>query len=165
MLGKIAEPYGIRGWIKIYPFADDPLDWATVSDWWVGRENQQNQWKPCKLLQLKAHGSVLLAQLESVDDRTAAEALKGQLVGAPKASLPKLAEGEFYWADLLGLKVTNPQGQCLGVVEDLIETGANDVLRVVDSDGQERLIPYVDAVVLRVDVALGEIMVNWELDW
>lgn len=167
MLGKIAEPYGVRGWVKIYPHADDPLDWAKMPVWWVGREDRTGaiDWQPHRLLSCKAHGSALVAQLEGVVDRTAAEAFKGQWVGSPRDALPVLPENEFYWADLIGLKVVNQQNECLGNVVGLIETGANDVLRVVDAEGVERLLPYVDAVVLKVDLQSGELLVEWGKDW
>lgn len=167
MLGKIAEPYGVRGWVKIYPHADDPLDWAKMPVWWVGREDRTGaiDWQSHRLLSCKTHSSVLVAQLEGVVDRTAAEAFKGQWVGSPRDALPVLPENEFYWADLIGLKVVNQQNECLGNVVGLIETGANDVLRVVDAEGVERLLPYVDAVVLKVDLQSGELLVEWGKDW
>jgi 16S rRNA processing protein RimM len=167
VLGKIAEPYGVRGWIKIYPHADDPLDWASVPVWWVGREDRFGKidWQQHKLVKCKAHGSTLVAQLEGIDDRSAAEIFKGQWVGSPREALPKLADNEFYWADLIGLNVVNHLGENLGVVAGLIGTGANDVLRVTGADEVERLLPYVDAVVRKVDVANGEIQVEWGLDW
>lgn len=164
VLGKIAEPYGIRGWIKIYPHADDPLDWAKMPVWWVGREGQA-EWASQKLLGCKLHGKAIVAQLEGVQDRTSAESLKGLLVGAPKASLPALPPNEYYWADLEGLQVLNQNSILLGKVVGLIETGANDVLRVQDQEGAERLLPYVDAVVKSVDLSANQIRVEWELDW
>lgn len=164
MLGKIAEPYGVKGWIKIHPYADDPLAWAEMPSWWVGRE-QAESWSSLKLIHCKAHGTVLLAQLDGLHDRTAAEALKGCLVGAPRDALPALATDEYYWADLVGLTVQNGEGLVLGTVAGLIETGANDVLRVACDGQPERLLPYVDAVVKQVDLTAGRILVEWGADW
>lgn len=167
MLGKVAEPYGVRGWIKIYPHADDPLDWAKVPVWWLGREDRAGHidWQSHRLLACKMQGSALVAQLDAVSDRTAAEVFKGQWVGSPRDALPTLPENEFYWADLIGLKVVNQQAEHIGDVAGLIETGANDVLRLLDAEGVEHLLPYVDAVVLKVDLAAGEILVAWGKDW
>ena len=103
--------------------------------------------------------------LDGVADRTAAEAMKGFLVGAPRAALPKTAEDEFYWADLVGLEVINTVGERLGKVVGLIETGANAVLRVVGDEGTERLLPFVSAVVLAVEQDAGLIRVEWGSDW
>ena len=163
VLGRLADPYGMQGWLRLYPFADDPLAWRTMPVWWVGREG--GPWRKCRLKGLKAHGEGLVVLLDGVPDRTAAEALKGLLVGAPRAALPKTEEDEFYWVDLVGLEVVNTAGERLGKVAGLIETGANAVLRVADDDGAERLLPFVSAVVLAVDREAGRIRVEWGGDW
>lgn len=163
VLGRLSDPYGVRGWIRLHPYGDDPLAWSDMPALWLAREGEA--WRETRLKQLRVHGDGLVLLLEGVADRSAAEALKGCLIGAPRDSLPATAEGEFYWADLLGLAVVNDTGQTLGKVAGLIETGANDVLRVVDDDQVERLLPFVEAVVLDVDRAAGKIRVAWGLDW
>ncbi|WP_375803779.1 ribosome maturation factor RimM [Azonexus sp.] len=163
VLGRLADPYGIRGWIRLIPFGDDPLSWGSMPVWWVARDGEP--WREVALKGLKVHGDGLVVALEGVADRTAAEALKGVLVGAPRAALPVAGEDEFYWADLFGLEVVNTAGERLGTVAGLIETGANDVLQVVDDDGGERLLPFVAAVVLAVDRAARQIRVEWGSDW
>jgi len=163
VLGRLADPYGIRGWMKLQAFGDDPLSWGNMPVWWMARAGES--WREVALKGLKAHGDGLLVALEGITDRNAAEALKGVLVGAPRAALPATGEDEFYWADLLDLTVVNTAGEQLGTVAGLIETGANDVLRVVGADGSERLLPFVATVVLAVDRAARQIRVEWESDW
>lgn len=163
VLGRLADPYGIRGWLRLYPFGDDPLDWAEMPVWWVAREGEP--WRECKLQGLKVHGDGVVVLLEGIADRTAAEAMKGVLVGAPREALPVTDENEFYWGDLIGLEVVNSHDEKLGKVAGLIETGANDVLRVVGEDGTERLLPFVSAVVLKVEKEAGLIRVEWGSDW
>jgi len=163
VLGRLAEPYGIRGWLKLHAFGDDPLDWAQMPVWWICREGEA--WRECELKALKVHGNGLVVLLDGVPDRTAAEAMKGVLVGAPRAALPTTDDDEFYWADLLGLDVVNTANERLGKVAGLIETGASDVLRVVGEDEVERLLPFVSAVVLAVDKENGLIRVEWGSDW
>ena len=87
------------------------------------------------------------------------------LVGVPRAALPAAAKDEYYWADLIGLEVRNTGDQLLGRVLGLIETPANAVLRVGDGEQDERLLPFVAAVVLDVDLAAKTIRVDWEADW
>ena len=147
----------------MYPFGDDPLAWGKMPDWWVGKEG--GPWRACRLKGLKAHADGLVVMLDGIEDRTAAEAMKGFLVGAPRAALPKTVEDEFYWADLVGLEVINTVGERLGKVVGLIETGANAVLRVVGDDGTERLLPFVSAAVLAVEQDAGLIRVEWGSDW
>lgn len=163
VLGRLADPYGIRGWLRLHPFGDDPLAWAGMPVWWIGREG--GPWREVGLKGLKAHGDGIVVLLDEVPDRTAAEALKGTLVGAPRDMLPPPADDEFYWGDLLGLVVVNEADETLGTVAGLIETGANDVLRVVAGDGTERLLPFVEAVVLVVEKEAGRIRVAWGSDW
>lgn len=163
VLGRLVDPYGVRGWVRLHPFGDDPLDWKSMPVWWVAKEGQP--WVEMKLKGLKVHGDGLVAAFDGVDDRSAAEALKGAYVAVPKEALPATAEDEYYWADLVGLKVVNTADEMLGEVAGLIETGANDVLRVVGEDGGERLLPFVAAVVLKVEKDAGVIRVDWGLDW
>ncbi len=163
VLGRLADPYGMQGWLRLYPFADDPLAWGKMPVWWIGTEG--GPWHEYDLKALKVHGEGLVVLLEGVADRTVAEAMKGLLVGAPRAALPKTEEGEFYWADLVGLDVINTAGERLGQVAGLIETGANAVLRVVGDDGVERLLPFVSAVVQTVEREAGRIRVEWGSDW
>lgn len=163
VLGRLADPYGIRGWMRLHPFGDDPQGWGRMPVWWIGREG--GPWREVAVSGFKAHGDGLVVALDGVADRTAAEALKGLLVGAPREALPAAGEDEYYWADLVGLDVVNAAGESLGKVAGLIETGANDVLQVAAEDGSERLLPFVSSVVQAVDPAAGVIRVEWGADW
>lgn len=131
--------------------------------WWIAREGEP--WREVKLKGLKVHGDGVVVLLDGIADRTDAETMKGVLVGAPRDALPATDEDEFYWGDLIGLEVVNTADEKLGKVAGLIETGANDVLRVVGEEGSERLLPFVSAVVLSVDVKAGLIRVEWGSDW
>ena len=86
------------------------------------------------------------------------------VISGPRDALPLPGAGEFYWADLVGLDVTNLQDQPLGRVKSLIETGANQVLVVVEGE-RERLLPFVGQVVKAVDVPGGTIIADWDSDW
>ncbi len=166
VLGKIVGPHGLQGVVRVYPFADDPLAWSRLPQWWLGREGEAPEsWRPTRLIKCDLRTEMLLAQLECVADRSAAEAAAGLLVGVPHQALPPTASNEYYWADLVGLAVVNTHGQSLGNVLGLIETPANAVLRVGDGQGGERLLPFVAAVVLDVELAQGRVRVAWELDW
>jgi 16S rRNA processing protein RimM len=166
ILGKIVGPYGVRGAVKVHPFADDPQGWARLSHWWLGREDDAPaQWRQARVLRCKLHGETLIAELDCVPDRATAEALHGVFVGAPREALPATASDEYYWGDLLGLAVVNTRGDALGRVLGLIETPGNDVLRVGDGEGPERLLPFVATVVLEVDLGERRIRVDWEADW
>ncbi|MDR3323180.1 MAG: ribosome maturation factor RimM [Zoogloeaceae bacterium] len=164
ILGRVAGPYGLQGFVRVQPFGDDPLDWQAMSEWWLA-PTETGAWRPLTLEKFRAHGEGFVASFADITDRNAADRLKGWYIGVPRASLPPPAENEFYWDDLMGLLVENEAGEALGTVHGLMETGANDVLRVVDASGVERLLPFVDAVVKTVDLPKRRITVAWGLDW
>jgi 16S rRNA processing protein RimM len=164
VLGRIVAPYGVRGWMKIHPFGDDPGSWRKMTQWWLGADADGEAWQTCKVENLRAHGASWVVKLDGVDDRGAAERLDGWFFAAPREALPSTIEDEYYWADLVGLAVTNEQGESLGKVDSLVESGAHPVLVVKDGE-TERLLPFVDQVVRSVDVAGGCIHVQWEKDW
>jgi 16S rRNA processing protein RimM len=112
----------------------------------------------------------LTALLEQYADRTAATQLKGLQVAIPRSQLPALSgsgKDGYYWADLIGLEVSNLQGEALGKVTGLLETGANDVLKVQSpaEDKKEHLVPFIGSVIIRVDLQGGRMTVDWGADW
>ena len=170
VLGRLVAPYGVRGWFKLHPFADDPAAWCGLPQWWLSVDADQapETWRAYKLDEVREHGKGLVVKLAGIDDRSAAEALQGAYIGAPREAMPEVKADEFYWDDLIGLEVRNEQGVSLGKVNSLISAAANDVLVVAEGEGehrQERLLPFVGAVVLEVDKAGGVIRVVWEQDW
>jgi 16S rRNA processing protein RimM len=160
VMGRISAPYAVRGWIKIQPqtaYLDSLLDYPV---WYLGR---QGKWQSFRLLEGKVHTQYLLAHLDGMDDRDAAEAVMGMEIAVRRADMPEAEDGEYYWDDLIGLEVVNSEGAALGQVSGLLETGAHDVLQVKGE--RERLIPFVDAYVREVDLEGGRIVVDWGLDY
>ncbi|WP_288791538.1 ribosome maturation factor RimM [uncultured Chitinibacter sp.] len=161
VMGYISGAFGIQGWVSLVAdtqYADSLLDYKT---WWVGRDGR---WSAKAVLDGHVQPKKLNARLEGVADRDAAFALKGCEVAVPRSAMPALAADEYYWADLVGVQVVNQQGESLGVIDRLFETGANDVI-VVKADGVERLVPFVGHVVLNVDLPAKTMLVDWGLDY
>lgn len=159
-MGQIVAPYGIKGWIKVRPFtetADSLLDFPV---WWLGREGQ---WREVRVIDASVHGGAIVANIDASPDRNVAEKLKGFQIAVPRSSLPAAGEDEYYWSDLIGLKVSNLEGIELGSVTDIIETGANDVLEV--KGDVTHLIPFVRKIVLDVDLGNRVIRVDWGADY
>lgn len=162
IMGRVAAAQGIRGWVKIQPFTeylDSLLDYPV---WWIGKET--GPWRKVQVLECEVHSKVLAAQLEDCPDRNAAELLRGLLVAVPRSELPEQSEDEYYWSDLIGMRVVGVADEPLGMVEKLLETGANDVL-CVRGDSGEILIPFVADVIRKVDAAQGVIEANWSADY
>jgi 16S rRNA processing protein RimM len=166
VLGRIVAPFGVHGWLRVHPFGDDPEAWRKMPQWWLSADVDAPaaSWRVHGLEAVKLHGDGVVAKLAGIDDRDASEALGSCYFGAPRDALPPPAQDEYYWADLIGLAVVNMQDQPLGRVKSLIETGANQVLVVADGE-RERLLPFVEQVVKKVDVPGGVICADWGCDW
>ena len=166
VLGRILAPYGVRGAVKLQVYADAPASWCALPHWRLSADSEAGDadWRECELQQASVHNKVVLAKLAGVEDRDAAARLSGCYVGVPRAALPATAKDEYYWADLVGLDVVNEDGDSLGRVSSLLESGANTVL-CVGSGKEQRLLPFVAQVVKQVDVAGGVVRVAWGKDW
>jgi 16S rRNA processing protein RimM len=162
IMGRVASAHGIKGWIKVQPFTEYVDSLLGFSTWWIGQEN--GPWQEVKVMQIESHHKTLAALLPNCPDRTAAEKLKGVLIAVPRSSLPEQPEDEYYWSDLIGLPVVNLAGENLGKVQQLLETGANQVLMVDGASGQI-LIPFVASAIKRVDVKYQCITVDWAADY
>jgi 16S rRNA processing protein RimM len=166
-LGRVVGVFGIKGWVKVRSYSRPPDGILGYKQWLIGAEGD---WQSVVLLGGRPHGKGIIASLEGYADRDQATALVGADIGIAMAELPSLAAGEYYWAQLQGLRVRDLAGIDLGVVSHLLETGANDVMVVVAEPGKsestaspDRLIPYTPSVVNRVDLDAGVIVVDW--DW
>jgi 16S rRNA processing protein RimM len=159
-MGRIAAPFGVKGWIKVQPYSEDPGTLMDFASWRIGRGTEQAHYT---VETVQDHGNALIAKLAGVDDREAAFALRGQDVSVAKTALPAPKDNEFYWSDLIGLKAVNREGIELGRVDSLMETGAHDVLVIKGT--REHLIPFVAQFVGRVDVSCGTIEVDWGEDY
>ncbi|MFO1413067.1 MAG: ribosome maturation factor RimM [Burkholderiales bacterium] len=165
-MGRIAAPYGVKGWVKVQPLTSEAATLLGHPQWWVRRRGSGGAWQAHTLESGKQHGATLLAQLSGLPDREAAALLAGAEVGVPRSALPPVREGEFYWSDLAGLAVVNREGVALGTVAAVEDYGAHPVLRVDPAEGKAaRLIPFVAAYVDRVDLAARRIEVDWQPDY
>jgi len=159
-MGRIAAPFGIKGWVKVQPYSEDPGALMDFESWRVGRGEQHKHYT---VETVQDHGKALVAKLAGIDDRDAAYALRGQEISVAKRDLPPPEENEFYCSDLIGLTVVNRECIELGKVDSLMENGANDLLVVKGT--REHLIPFVAAFVGKVDLAGGTIEVDWGEDY
>ena len=160
-VARIVGVFGVAGWVKIFSYTRPRENVLTYSPWYLQRGGR---WEAVGLLEGRLQGKGVVARLQGVEDRDQAQALIDTDVAVRREQLPPSGENEFYWVDLLGLRVVNRDGVELGVVKQMMETGANDVL-VVEGD-RERLIPLVPKVyVLAVDLEAGRIDVDWPADY
>jgi 16S rRNA processing protein RimM len=167
VLGDVIGPYGVRGWLKVRTYTEAPDALLGHATWWL-KPARGAEWREYDRLAGRLHSGTLVAELGGVETREAALALKGFEIGVPRAALPEARENEIYWEDLVGLAVVNRAGVLLGEVCGMTEHGAHPLLRVArtpGSPGPERLIPFVPAIVDRVDRDAGRIEVDWGEDY
>ena len=172
-VGRIHDAWGIKGWFKVQPHSASPEALFSSRRWYL--QPPERAVKPAfagtlllRVREAKEHSDSVVASAHEVDDREAAEALKGARIFVPRSSFPTPAEDEYYWVDLIGLAVVNREGVALGTVRDLLSTGPQTVLVVgYEAEGKpaERMIPFVSAFVDQVDIAGRRIAVDWQPDY
>jgi 16S rRNA processing protein RimM len=158
-MGRVAGVFGVHGWLKLHSHTRPRANLLGYKSWLLGHPGD---WRTVKVTGSRVHGPSLLAKLEGIDTREAAEALLRQQIAVPRSALPKLARNEYYWAELIGMSVRDQAQRDLGQVARLVEAGDHDVL-VIRGEPGETLIPFVQGVyVLRVDRTAGVIDVDWQ---
>ena len=177
-VGLIVDAWGVKGWFKVKAYSSDPQALFSSRRWLLKAPEVPGprtlghtlQLPPLlKITAAKEHGDVVVAQAQDVVDRAGAEALRGARVFVSRGSFPTAGPDEYYWVDLVGLSVFNRQGEFLGEVVGLIDTGPHSVLRIaptgVTDEAAQRLIPFVAAFVDSVSLTDRRITVDWGLDY
>ncbi len=186
-VARILGAWGVKGGLKLKAYAGDPQALFVSRRWFIEPpEAGQALRRPMpaaatpavrvpggpvalQVQQVREQGEHIVATSPDITERDLAQALAGWRVFVERSSFPRTGDGEFYWIDLIGLQVRNREGQALGQVSGLIETGPHCVLKVQPgprdvpcSEGDERLIPFVDAYVDSVDLPGRLIRVDWD---
>lgn len=153
-LGRIGAPYGIKGWVHVQSFTHPPEKLLKYRSWLL-------KGSTVNVVEGRLQGKGLVARLEGVEDRDKAALLQGSIVSVARSVLPKLRKKEFYQADLIGLSVTNLEEVALGEVSHFVETPGGDVMIVRSAAGQEHWVPATKAHLAKVDLAAGQVVVDW----
>ena len=163
-LGKISGVHGVKGWLKVFSFTRPMEGILNYPYWLISNANAGQQPQTVEIAEGRKQGRGLLVRLTKIDSRTDAEQLIGFDIHIPRSELPVAQTGEYYWMDLIGLSVQTQQGDLLGTIKQIMETGANDVLVVLGD--RERLIPYIkDRVIKQIDLENGLMTVDWDADF
>ena len=160
-VGKVSGIFGVKGWIKVYSYTEIRENILTYSPW-ILRKGKES--KLVEVIDGRRHGKTVVAYLQGLDDRDKAAELNGWEILIHADQLPKARVNEYYWADLVGLRVKSIDGKDFGTVEQMLETGANDV--VVVAGERERLIPFLQGqTIVNIDLTAGEMLVDWDADF
>ena len=161
-VGRLHGAFGVRGEVKLESFTDPHRAIAKYLPWTL--RDARGVERACEGVRVREGGKGLIATMPGIEDKDAADALRGTDVLVPRSALPPPEPGEYYWVDLEGLRVVNLEGADFGVVSHLFSTGANDVL--VAQGERERMIPFVQPDYIRsVDFAAGVITGDWDADF
>lgn len=155
VVGKIAKAQGLSGELKVIPFSGNPDDLKCFQNIFLDRSLGRHAYTAESW---RSHGRFAIVKLREITNRDGAEGLIGAEVLVLRSQMPTLASGEFYWHEMVGLRVVTDQGQELGEVTSLIATGAKDVMVVTGSD-HEYLIPVLDEIIIRQDKEAGILVV------
>jgi len=161
IIGRISGVFGVKGWLKVFSYTDPKQQVLQYPVWHlqIGNAQQVRQ-----VVTGKAHGKGIIVQLANCEDRDVALGMVGATINISRNKLPQLPDNQYYWADLIGLQVINLEGVVFGRIDTMMDTGANDVI-IVRGD-RERLVPFVlDQVVHSIDLAKGQMIVDWDAEF
>jgi 16S rRNA processing protein RimM len=151
-LAAVAGAHGVKGEVRLKLFSDRAENLAFHENLYVGDTAR-------RLLTIRDGGKTAVARFEGINDRSAAEALRGSLVEVDRSALPPLEEGEYYHADLIGLPCVDRDGQAVGTVLAIENYGAGDLLEIEAGDGKRSLTPFRPGI---ADLEGGRIVVDPE---
>jgi len=158
-LGRIKAPFGIKGWLHVESHTDPPERLLGYREWSLKLASGERLSR--RVVEGRRHAEGLVAHLEGVDERDGAAKLTGAMIEIERAQLPRLAEREYYRTDLVGLRVRNLEGAELGTVSHFVDAPAGAVMVTRAAGGEEHWVPAAPPHLQRVDLAAGEILVDW----
>ncbi len=164
LVGSIGKPYGIKGWVKVNSYTEPSSNILHYLPWYLLAPGKEHPLSPIEIMDNRLHGQHLVVQLKSCKTPESACLFTNRMIYVERQKFSPLAEKEYYWADLEGLKVYTCEKIYLGIVQAIFATGANDVLVVI---GDKRyLIPFLlDKTIKSIDIEHQTILVDWDPDF
>ena len=156
-IGQIINTFGIKGEVKVIPFTNDIRRFDELENIYVKTKKES---KLYKIESIKYHKNMVLIKLKSINTPEQAELLKNAYIEIDRNQAIQLKEGEYFIVDLIGLDVYTDEGKLLGKVDDIYNTGANDIYVVKDELGKQILLPGIKEVIKNVDLDSEKITVH-----
>ena len=156
-IGQIVNTFGIKGQVKVKPFTDDINRFDRLKKIYISNKNGKKEYQ---IQEVKYHKNMVLMKLEGVDTPEQADLLRQSYLLVDRADEEPLEEGVYYIVDLLGLEVYTDDNKLLGKVDDIFNTGSNDIYVVKDEMGKQILLPGIPDVLKNVDLEKGKITVH-----
>lgn len=155
--GQIVNTFGIKGMVKVKPFTDDIRRFDELKTVYVEKNNNQTEYE---IEKVKYHKDMVLIKFKGIDKVEQAEMLRNSYLTVSRDSVEKLEEGRYYIVDLLGLEVYTDEQILLGTLEDIFNTGSNDIYVVKDKQGKQILLPAIQDVIKQIDIENKKIIVH-----
>lgn len=156
-IGQIVNTFGIKGMVKVKPFTDDIKRFDELKKIYV--ENSKSK-KEYEIEEVKYHKEMVLIKFKGIDNPEEAEYLRNSYLKVNRKDEPELQEGVYYIVDLIGLEVYSDEGELLGTVNDIFNTGSNDIYVVKDELGKQLLLPAISEVVKSINLQEKKIVVH-----
>jgi 16S rRNA processing protein RimM len=151
-IGRVVKPHGVKGKMKVEYFGEDFHLFSLYREIFI--KGEKGRPEPYGIMEAIPHPPRLILRLKGIETIEQTEPLIGKEILIEKEALPKLEEGEYYWVDILGLKVETREGKSLGEVKEIFPTGANDVF-VVEGKRGEIFLPATEEVIQSIDLKRG----------
>lgn len=156
-VGQIVNTFGIKGFVKVYPYVNDVTRFNNLK--YVYAKSKKEE-KKLEIEEVKYQKNMVLLKFKGVETVEKAEKLRNNYLEIDRSDAIPLEEGEFFIADLIGLKVFLDTGEELGILEDIYNTGSKDIYVVKDKLGKSYLLPYIDEVIKKIDLDNSKIIVH-----
>ena len=156
-IGQIVNTFGIKGMVKVKPFTDDIRRFDELKTVYVEKNSTKTEYE---IEEVKYHKDMVLIKFKGIDKVEQAEMLRNSYLTVSRDSIEKLEEGRYYIVDLLGLEVYTDEQVLLGTLEDIFNTGSNDIYVVKDKQGKQILLPAIQDVIKQIDIENKKIIVH-----
>ncbi len=156
-IGQIVNTFGIKGMVKVKPFTDDIRRFDELKTVYVEKNSTKTEYE---IEEVKYHKDMVLIKFKGIDKVEQAEMLRNSYLTVSRNSVEKLEEGRYYIVDLLGLEVYTDEQILLGTLEDIFNTGSNDIYVVKDKQGKQILLPAIQDVIKQIDIENKKIIVH-----
>ena len=156
-IGQIINTFGIKGEVKVFPLTDDIKRFDDLETVYVKNKKESQLYN---IESIKYHKNFVLIKFKEINTVEQAETLRNSYLEVDRAQAIPLNEGEYFIADLIGLEVYSDEGKLIGKVDDIYNTGANDIYVVKDDLGKQTLLPGIKDVIKNVDLKKGQIIVH-----
>lgn len=157
-VGRLGKVYGVHGWLTVHSFTEETEQLFDYQPWLIGNPGK---WQDLTIIGIEHTAKHDLVQFEGFVSPEQSRKLTGLWLAVPRTRLPSLPPGEYYWDDLKGLTVLTENGETLGTVDDVFETGAHPILSI--KGHKQHLIPFVQGeIVSLVDLTQGKLVAKWD---